>query len=421
MATQDSTPGAVPSDQLGADHPGADIPEADLVDLLRIHLATLYDAGAGVRLWRAFGSASTLFRQSRARLAQVPGVSRGSLAKLHDPEVERRAREELRVTRQEGIQVLAWGASSYPAPLGQLAEMPLVLFCRGDLSGIPLVLRNSPPAVATVPLRVGIIGTRRPSVYGQKQAQCFARVVAQRGIDVVSGLARGIDGDAHRAALDSGGRTIAVLGSGMGRLYPSEHAGLARQIWESGRGAVTTEFPFGAAPRSFHFPMRNRVLSGLSLALIVVEAGENSGTLITVRHALDQGKSIYAVPGRVDRPEARGCLRLLSDGAGVAMDPAELVEEVLLEYGIAGHGGMRALAPQVAGYPSTKPEHPSSLEPAGIGFELLRVLGRDDRYHADQLAEIVGGEPSAVLAKLCDLESAGKVKRLPGGFYALSS
>jgi len=225
----------------------------------------------------------------------------------------------------------------------------------------------------------------------------FAAGLTHRGFTVVSGLAAGVDGEAHRASLASGGSTVAVLGAGLDRIYPYQHRQLAHSILESGRGALVTEFPFSSPPRSFHFPLRNRILSGLSDALLVVEAGERSGSLITASHALQQGRTIYVVPGRIG-PEAIGGLRLLADGATPALEPADVLP--------------------FCGNPLV-PEVQARATPLGgpYGLALDRLFREEDAWHPDQIAERLGAPPAAILAELTRLELEGLLERLPGGAY----
>jgi DNA processing protein len=227
----------------------------------------------------------------------------------------------------------------------------------------------------------------------------------------VSGLARGIDAEAHAAALAQGGSTVAVLGSGLARVYPPEHGDLARRITRSGQGALLTEFPISSTPRDFHFPMRNRILSGLSEAVLVVEAGEKSGSLITVRHALDQGKGVYVVPGRIG-PEAMGCLRLLSEGAAVALEPDDILPSV--------HPGFLPAAAGPAG-PSCgtrEDEGRAGAAPSPMRFELGALFAEEDAWHPDAIAERLEIPLSELLAELSRLELDGTLRRLPGGRYA---
>ncbi len=214
-----------------------------------------------------------------------------------------------------GIQVAFLSASpEYPALLAQIADPPDLLFYKGTLLG------GEERAIA-------IVGSRRETRYGRNNAQAIARGLATQGVTIVSGLARGIDTAAHKGALAAGGRTIAVLGSGHSCLYPQENAALAEQIIQSG-GAILTELPPNTQPLAYHFPVRNRIVSGLSHGVLLVEAREKSGTLITVGHALDQGREVFALPGEVDAPGSQIPHRMIREGARLCTSATEILEDM---------------------------------------------------------------------------------------------
>ena len=244
--------------------------------------------------------------------------------------------------------------------------------------------------------RVAIVGSRSPSMYGREQAARFAAALARAGVVVVSGLARGVDASAHQAALDVGGASIAVLGSGVDRPWPS--GPLAERM--AREGLLLSEFQPGTGPRRHHFPLRNRLISALSSAVLVIEAAWKSGSLITARWALDQGRCVLALPGRVDQPMARGALRLIREGATPVESPAQLLEDVF---------GLAQPATSSAGEEATDPHHP-----------LLAAL-RGETLSADELAERLGGELAPTLAELARLELDGVLRRGPGGLYSLAS
>ena len=371
----------------------APLPESPLADLLRLHAATLYIESLGERLLAALGSTRAVLSADPGVLLRVEGMTPSCLERLLSRESARLAAEEARRLDADGIAVLERGAPGYPRMLEELPGMPLVLQVLGrrDFS------RPDPC--------VGIVGSRRPSLYGLRQARRFASELARRGITVVSGLARGIDAEAHAAALDAGGSTVAVLGSGIARIYPPGNEGLAARMAASEGSAIVSEFPLLAAPLAFHFPMRNRILSGLSDAVLVIEAGERSGSLITARHALEQGRSVYALPGRVDSPEAIGCLKLLRDGATPAIEPDDV---------LPGLTGPAASA--------VSEEQSSSREEIGgtYGARLERLFAEEDAWHPDRIAEALGEPASLVLAELGRLEVSGKLVRVDGGRYALA-
>ena len=266
----------------------------------------------------------------------------------------------------------------WPAELGEVESPPEELWLRGRIE----ILERRP--------RVAVVGTRSPTGYGELQAARLAAFLALHGVTVVSGLARGIDEIAHRAALEAGGATVAVLGSGVDRPWPGGE--LARRM--EVEGCLISEFPPGQAPRRHHFPWRNRIIAGLSRAVVVVEAAHASGSLITARWAVDQGRAVFAIPGRVDHPMSRGCHRLLREGA------AELYESPSDLLPALGLARVEDVAPP-------RPAHP-----------ILAAL-RGETLTADELAQRLGQGTPETLVALIDLELSGAIARGPGGLYRL--
>jgi len=262
----------------------------------------------------------------------------------------------------------------YPEGLRHLPDPPA-----------PLFLQGTPPPWENA---VAIVGTRAASPWARGFARELARTLAQAGVALVSGLARGIDAAAHRGALEAGGQSVAVLGSALDRIYPSEHASLAE------RSALVSEFPFGEGPRPENFPRRNRLIAALARAVVVVEAPEKSGALITARHALELGREVLAVPGRPTDPKSRGANRLIRDGAPPLLEP----EDLLLALGLARP-------------PTRAAEPPQRLAPL---YRSLKELGE---ALPDDLAVHLGWPPGAVLAALAELELLGLAEALPGGRY----
>ncbi len=271
--------------------------------------------------------------------------------------------------------VLAPGAAGYPETLGRLPAPPPRFHVRGEL---PL---GGAPTVA-------VVGTRTPGAYGRRMARSLAEGLARAGVWVVSGLARGVDAEAHAACLAAGGRTVAVLGSGLDRVWPPENLGLARRILDGG-GALVSQFPMDDPPLKWHFPARNAVISGLSLAVVVVEGARGSGSMITAREALDQGREVLAVPGLADDPLAQGPLDLLADGAGMARG----AEDVLAALGLPAPRPARGAGP---GEP-----------PEGLGADALalwRALGAPGAPAAERLA---GMDAARLAAARTELELKG--------------
>lgn len=245
---------------------------------------------------------------------------------------------------------------------------------------------------------VAVIGSRRASPYGLRVARSLSAGLASHGVAVVSGLARGIDAEAHRGCLDASGFTMAVLGSGIDVIYPREHRSLAREI--ALHGAVVTEFPPGTAPEAFNFPQRNRLISGFSRAVVVVEAGDRSGTMITVDSALDQGRDVFAVPGEITRPGSRGTNRLLREGAMVATCPEDILEALGIDCS-DGSGNGRG-----------------SPDPAPEADPILAMLARGPS-HFDDLSRASSSTIPELQARLLLLELSGKVVKRQGGYYSL--
>lgn len=284
-----------------------------LVDAVRLALVS----GVGPRTWQqlmsAFGTPTRVLEAMPSELEAVDGIGpRVSQAIARAPH-EIDAEEELALCERHRIDVLLAGSEGYPSSLLEIPDPPGVLYCQGELQ----------PRDA---LAVAIVGSRHASTYGTSQAERLAGALARAGFTIVSGLARGIDAAAHRGALLAGGRTIAVLGSGLLNLYPPEHAELAHEVRQS--GALLSEAPVRMAPNRNLFPQRNRLISGLSRGVIVIEASLKSGALITARHAMEQNRDVFAVPGRVDNHLSHGCHRLIRDGVKLIESADDVLEEL---------------------------------------------------------------------------------------------
>jgi len=293
------------------------------------------------------------------------------------PALRTRAGAAIRRAQFQGIAPIAWHDASYPAALAAIVDPPPVLWMRGAVDAL------NAPAVA-------IVGARAASPYGSAVAERLAADLSAAGIVVVSGLARGVDSAAHRGTLAAGGRTIAVLGSGVDVMYPPEHAPLAREIERS--GLVVSELVPGTPPHRMFFPLRNRIISGLSRAVVVIEAGEKSGSLITARSALEQGRDVLAVPGNVLSGRNRGAHGLLRDGAKIV----ESADDILEELGM--RAGRRA--------PASAPADP-----------VLACLTPGEPADLDAIAERSGLTPSRLLPRLFELELHGSVARLGCGRF----
>lgn len=288
---------------------------------------------------------------------------------------------------------IAPGGPSWPVELDRIDAPPEALW----LAGRTEVLAAEP--------RVAIVGTRAPTPYGLEQARRFARELASAGLSIVSGLARGIDQAAHTGALDAGGSTLAVLGSGVDRPWPAGE--VAERLLED--GALLSEFPPGQGPRPHHFPLRNRLIAGLSLGVVVIEAARASGSLITARWAADQGRCVLALPGRVDHPMSAGTHRLLREGAALVESPRDVLEEL----------GLTELAERTCEPAGRAAGRAASGTRGERGTPPLVLALRGETLGADELAERLGASIETVLVELVELEIKGAVVRGPGGLYRL--
>jgi len=290
-------------------------------------------------------------------------------------------KEEERARRLGAKIVTAWD-DDYPGMLRQIPDPPLVLYVRGTLLGCD---RDA----------VALVGSRTATEYGRITAGKIGRDLALRGVTVVSGMARGIDTAAHRGALEGGGRTIAVLGTGIDRIYPAENRALAQEI--AARGALVTEFPFGSRPEKHHFPLRNRVVSGLSLGVVVVEAAERSGALITGALALDQGREVFAVPGNITSPRSIGPNRLLKEGAKAVT----AVEDILEEF------------PRLR---NRRPREEQEVPLSSDERDLLATVGREP-ISVDDLIRRSTAPANRTLSLIGMLESKGLITQQAGRRY----
>lgn len=321
-----------------------------------------------------------------AELEDVIGLEPDVARAIKEATTEDRAREQYERMLELGARILFQSDEEFPEQLREIATAPAALMIRGEL-------------LPTDKVAVAIVGSRRCSVYGRKMAADLAYALAARGIVVVSGLARGIDGAAHAAALEAGGRTIAVLASGLANIYPPEHGELADRV--AAAGAIVSEAPLDGPPIGKLFPQRNRIISGLCLGVVVVEAATRSGALSTARHALDQNREVFAVPGRVGDRASEGSNQLLKDGACLVRS----VEDILEQLGpIELKGAPEAPAPRVA--PSL----------GGVEKTLWDTLGSDD-LELETLLERTGLRASQASASLLMLEMRKLVRRLPGNRY----
>jgi len=329
-----------------------------------------------------FGDAESVWKAAAKDLRSA-GLSANLVQKL----LEVRAAVDLEKVwdgmRARGITVLTWEDQDYPRRLKELDQHPPVLYVRGEIR-------------SDDEWSVAVVGTRRVTAYGRQVANDVASILAASGVTIVSGLARGIDGIAHQAALKAGGRTIAVLGSGVDRVYPPEHRRLAQEIVEA--GALVSDYPPGTPPDGSNFPPRNRIISGLSLAVIVVEAGQRSGALITAKFAAEQGRDVFAVPGNINAPQSVGANKLIQQGARPLLSPADVLEMLDLTMVHEQQDARRSL-----------PMDPTETK-------LLSVLSQEP-MHVDEIRNRVTLPIEQVSSTLALMELKGMVRHVGGMNY----
>jgi DNA processing protein len=281
-------------------------------------LGLIPEVGAATfyRLVRGLGSAEAVLRAKAGALEQVPGISQQVARAIVSFPWQDALDRELRVIETRGLGLIRFGDEGYPELLAAIHSPPPILYVRGTIEPEDRVA-------------VAIVGSRQASQYGSAMAEQISGELAERGVTIVSGMARGIDAAAHRSALRAAGRTIAVLGCGLGVTYPPEHAELADQIAE--QGALISEFPIFTPPKPGHFPQRNRIISGLARGIVVIEAGLKSGAMITANYALEQGREVFAVPGQVTSRSSRGCHQLIKAGAKLTEGWEDILEEIELQ------------------------------------------------------------------------------------------
>jgi DNA processing protein len=364
-------------------------PPPEILDALRLSLIKGLGPITQTSLLNRFGSAGDVLRANREELLNVehigPKLANAILAEKNSTA----AHEEWNECQKLGVDLITLSNPVYPPALKEIPDPPQLLYVRGSLE---LADR----------LSLAIVGSRRCTLYGRQQAERFARELSAAGITIVSGLARGIDGCAHRGVVQqSSGRTLAVLGTGVKNIYPPEHAELAGQVVE--RGAVISEACLHQAPVPGLFPQRNRIISGLSQGILIVEAARNSGALHTARHALEQGREVFVIPGRLDSAASEGCHDLIRDGATLIRHS----DDVLDSLGPLAHPARTATGEIVLS--------PRELNLNDREREVLNLIPTE-QCTIDELLRSTDLENSRVLATLTVLEMKRLIRRLPGGF-----
>ncbi len=349
------------------------------------------------KLLAFFGSVESVLSASNAQLERVDGIGPHVAASIRRSCSDGQVEQEIERAEACGVRIVCPEDADYPQPLLQIPDGPICLYMRGRLE----------PADAVA---VAIVGTRRCSHYGREQALRFGELLGGAGFTVVSGMARGIDSCAHSGALAAGGRTIAVLGNGLASVYPAEHEALGRRVAAS--GALLSELPLDAQPTPENFPRRNRIIAGLALGVIVVEAGARSGAMITARLATDYNRELFALPGRVDRPEfTAGVSKLIREGQAKLIT---CLDDVLDELGPVGEVMGRAPAgPDQPDASSSGDAQPSLPNLAGREQAVLDAIlaGAED---ADNVASVTGFDIGQVMSVLTSLQLKGLIRQLPG-------
>ncbi len=369
----------------------------------RIDRAALCTLAAELETWQGLSISSDL--GPRAAAFGVPPLQLRRALELR-PRAHELAQRELERAERLGCRLITRFDDDYPQPLLDLSLPPPVLYCRGEIP--------AGPAVA-------IVGSRKMDAYGEQAARLFGRQLAEAGVTVVSGFARGVDTTAHRAALEVGGETVAVLGCGVDVDYPRGNASLADDIRKN--GAILSEFAFGAEPRAWRFPVRNRVIAALAVGTLVVQATHKSGSLITAHQALELGRDVYAVPGRIFDVGSQGTNALIADGALPARKPRDILESLSI-------GVQQELFPAPETRASRIPEPARRLEPtpgldesvgrkppSGLAGRVLEALLSERGRTAEEVSARTEAAVEEVVGTLLELELSGWVRRAPGPVY----
>ena len=335
------------------------------------------------RLLSTFGNARSVWEANKADLCAA-GLSPKLYASLEQVRAHTDLGRLMEELNQAGIEVLTWEDPTYPSRLKQIEQPPPVLYVRGKLDPLD-------------DFAVAIVGTRRATSYGRQVAEQLGEYLAQNGVTVVSGLARGIDAAAHQAALRGGGRTLAVLGNGVDQVYPPEHRHLAERLMLS--GALLSDYPPGTKPEGTNFPPRNRIISGLSMAVVIVEAGNQSGALITASFAAEQGREVFAVPGNIFSPESKGTNHLILEGARPLLEYRDVLEALEIDQ-------IQAFRQNRAAFPTDETEQ-----------KLIQALG-SETLHVNELCVLTGLPIQKVSSELALMELKGLVKQVGGMRYA---
>lgn len=343
-----------------------------------------------------FGSAPAVFDASVPDLKSVEGISKETASAIADFNSWKIIKEELELTHKYNVNIITYQDELYPQKLLNIYDLPPYVYVMGNLKKDDI--------------NIAIVGSRAASTYGKYTTEKISRELALKGLTVVSGMARGIDSAAHRGAITAHGRTVAVLGSGLDVIYPPENKKLFQEITQN--GAVISEFPLGTPPRSSNFPARNRIISGMSYGVVIVEAGEKSGSLITARLASEQGREVFAVPGGIDSAGSRGTNKLIKQGAKLIENIDDILEEIL---------------PQMENAPVLRQgaSNTETLETCDKRCECINDIEQkimdaisNQRVHIDDLMASISMTSGDMLSTLTVMELKGMIQQHPGKFFS---
>lgn len=354
---------------------------------LALHLISGLGNVAYKNLLDRFESLEKIFEANISQLLEVEGVRKKVATSIVNRKFTKDPVGELKKIKRSGVRIITYQDPNYPIALKKIHDPPMLLYVKGN--EIPKNLSF-----------IGVVGSRNPTHYGLKAAEKIAQGLARRGFGVVSGMARGIDSAAHWGCLAGHGFTIAVFGTGIDKVYPASNKKLMLQIIHE--GAVISEFPLGTPPEPKNFPIRNRIISGLCMGIVVVEATKNSGSLITASQALEQGREVFAVPGSIDSFKSRGCHFLIKQGAGLIENSDDILDELGLNYRFA---------------PKTDTFTQEQLPPLDECEKIIFDIIGDYPIHIDQITRQGNMEPREVSSILMKMELKGIIKQLPGKMF----
>ncbi len=370
----------------------------NLVDWIALNMVRGIGPRTANLLLDRYGAPANVFAAPLEALLR-DGLKSDTVAQLKNTEILSKAESEIERLEALGAKIITLADDEYPELLKEIYDPPIVLYVKGDLSA------------ALAHPSIGVVGSRRCSTYGVNAANFLARELAALGISIVSGLARGIDGASHRGAIEAAGKTVGVIGTGLDVIYPKEHKKLTDEVAEN--GAVVSEFPLGTPPLAQNFPYRNRVISGLCFGILVVEASEHSGSLITARLAQEQGREVFAVPGNITSQTSFGPNFLIKDGAKLVQQARDVIEE------LPPH-----IKESLPGYSLPEGKKKKSNASAQLTFEavalsateqkVLNLLAADSASHIDQLLMTSGLSSPDLMAALLGLDMKDRIRELPG-------